>query len=54
MKSILVHLDASPRAAERLTLAQRLAQQHGAEITATYGVPPAVLVAPWALGDGTP
>lgn len=52
MKSILVHLDASPRAAERLALAQRLAQQQGAEITATYGVPPAVLVAPWALGDG--
>jgi len=52
MKSILVHLDASPRAAERLALAQRLAQHHGAEVTATYGVPPALLVAPWALGDG--
>jgi len=52
MKSILVHLDAAPRAAERLALAQQLAHRHGAELTAVYGVPPALLVAPWALGDG--
>ncbi|MBK6004784.1 hypothetical protein JJB11_01660 [Ramlibacter ginsenosidimutans] len=28
--SILVHMDASPRCAERLALAIRLAQEHGA------------------------
>ena len=32
MKHILVHLDASPRAAVRLSLAQQLGQQHGARV----------------------
>ncbi len=52
MKSILVHLDASPRAAVRLALAQRLASLHGAELTALYGVVPAMLAAPWTAGEG--
>lgn len=51
MKSILVHLDASPRAAVRLALAQDLARQHGAELTALYGVLPSLLATPWLAGD---
>ncbi|MEO8805053.1 MAG: universal stress protein [Burkholderiaceae bacterium] len=51
MKSILVHLDASPRAAVRLALAQDLARQHGAELTALYGVLPALLATPWLAGE---
>jgi len=51
MKRILVHLDASPRAAARLALAQGLAQQHGAEVTVLYGVLPAMLASPWAAGE---
>ncbi|MDP3821409.1 MAG: universal stress protein [Burkholderiales bacterium] len=52
MKSILVHLDASPRAAARLAVAQDLARQHGAELTALYGVLPSLLATPWLAGDG--
>ena len=48
MKSLLVHLDASPRAAERLSLAAQLARRHDAELTATYGVLSALLATPWA------
>ncbi|MEQ1682789.1 MAG: universal stress protein [Burkholderiaceae bacterium] len=51
MKSILVHLDASPRAAARLALAQDLARQHGAELNALYGVLPSLLATPWLAGD---
>jgi len=47
MKSILVHLDASPRAAERLALARALARLHGAELTTAYAVLPSVLASPW-------
>ncbi|WP_088286348.1 universal stress protein [Ideonella sp. A 288] len=52
MKSILVHLDASPRAAVRLAWALRLALRHGAELTAIYAVLPTLLGTPWATGDG--
>jgi nucleotide-binding universal stress UspA family protein len=52
MKSILVHLDASPRAASRLALAQDLASRHGAELTVLYGVLPSLLAAIWAGGEG--
>jgi nucleotide-binding universal stress UspA family protein len=52
MKSILVHIDASPRSAVRLALAQALARQHGASLGALYGVVPAVLANPWTAGDG--
>jgi nucleotide-binding universal stress UspA family protein len=51
MKDILVHLDASPRAAARLALAQDLARQHGAELNALYGVLPSMLATPWLAGD---
>jgi len=50
MKSILVHLDASPRAAERLALARGLAKRHGAELTAVYGVLSSMLATPWLDG----
>jgi nucleotide-binding universal stress UspA family protein len=52
MKSILVHIDASPRAAVRLLLAQRIAHQHAARLTALYGVTPSLLSNPWAAGEG--
>ncbi len=51
MKSVLVHLDASPRAAARLALAQDLARQHGAELNALYGVLPSLLATPWLAVD---
>lgn len=54
MKSILVHLDASPRAAQRLRIARDLADAQGAEVTALYGVLPSLLTAPWALDAGDP
>lgn len=52
MKSILVHLDASPRSAERLALAQRLARREHAELTALYAVASALLATPWAVLPG--
>jgi nucleotide-binding universal stress UspA family protein len=52
MKSILVHLDASPRAAVRLDLAQRLANRHDAELNVLYGVLPSLLAGPWITGEG--
>jgi nucleotide-binding universal stress UspA family protein len=52
IKRILVHLDASPRAAERLALAQELARRHGAEVTVLYGVLPALMATAWAAGEG--
>jgi nucleotide-binding universal stress UspA family protein len=51
MKSILVHLDASPRAAVRLSLAQQLADRHGAELNVLYGVLPAMLANAWAASE---
>jgi nucleotide-binding universal stress UspA family protein len=52
MKSIHCHLDASPRAAMRLALAQELARTHGAELTVLYGVLPTLMATPWAGGEG--
>ena len=53
LKSILLHLDAAPNGVERLQLAQRLAQSHGARIEALYAVLPAVLQYPFAYsGEG--
>jgi len=51
LKSLLVHVDASPRASERLGLAQRIAHLHQAELHATYAVLPAVLATPWFSGE---
>jgi nucleotide-binding universal stress UspA family protein len=52
MKSILVHLDASPHAAARLAIAQDLAREHGAELNVLYGVLPALLASTWLGGEG--
>ncbi|MDP1901739.1 MAG: universal stress protein [Rubrivivax sp.] len=52
MKSVLVHLDASPRSAVRLALAHRVAQQQGARLTAMYAVLPSLLAVPWASAEG--
>lgn len=46
IKSILVHLDASPRCEVRLQAALRIARQHGAELKALYSVVPQVLQVP--------
>ncbi len=43
LTQLLVHLDASPRAEQRLEVARRLGQQHGAAVAALYaGLPPQV------------
>jgi nucleotide-binding universal stress UspA family protein len=52
MKSIVVHIDASPRSAERLGYALRLARRHGAELTALYGVIPSMMVSPGFTAEG--
>ncbi len=52
MKSILVHLDASPRSAVRLALAHRVALEHGARLTAMYAVLPSMLAVPWVSAEG--
>ena len=52
LKSILVHLDASPACLARLTLAHRWAEQHDSALTALYATLPADLVAPMGLGTG--
>ncbi|MBK1715944.1 universal stress protein [Rubrivivax gelatinosus] len=52
MKSILVHLDASPRSAQRLALAHRLARQHGAGLTAVFAVLPAMVAVPFSAAEG--
>lgn len=51
MKSLLVHLDASPRSAVRLALAHRIARDHGAALTALYAVMPS-LITPFAASEG--
>lgn len=51
MKSILTHIDASPRADVRLAFAQALARIHEAELTALYGVLPSLLATPWLAGE---
>ncbi len=52
MKSMLLHLDASPRAEVRLAIAQGLARRHGAELNVLYGVVPTLLSTPWVSGEG--
>lgn len=52
IKRSLVVLDASPRSAVRLRLAQALARAHDGEVTALYGVLPALLATTWAAGEG--
>lgn len=54
LKQLLVHLDASPQAAQRLETACRLGQAHGAAVTALYAVTPAFVELPFApeIGPG--
>lgn len=52
IKRSLVVVDASPRSAVRLDLAQRLAAAHDGEVTALYGVLPALLATPWVAAEG--
>jgi nucleotide-binding universal stress UspA family protein len=49
IRSILVHLDASPRSAERLRLARTLAAKQGATVTALFAVTPIYLDAALAF-----
>jgi nucleotide-binding universal stress UspA family protein len=52
LKSILLHVDAAANVDERVQLARRIAQAHGAHIEALYAVLPAVLQYPFAFaGD---
>jgi nucleotide-binding universal stress UspA family protein len=54
LRSILLHVDASPRSAVRLQLARELGSQHEATVTALYGVTPTFLALPFAFAEGTP
>ena len=51
-KSILVHLDSSPRCTARLRLAHQLAELHDAAVTALYAATPADLQFPFGFGPG--
>jgi nucleotide-binding universal stress UspA family protein len=51
-RSILLHLDASPRSAARLRLARELAAVHDARVTALYATTPSVFSVPFALAEG--
>jgi nucleotide-binding universal stress UspA family protein len=53
LRSILLHLDPSPRCAVRLRLARAIAAQHEAQVTALYAVTPTFLALPLAMGDGS-
>ena len=52
LKSILLHADASPHTLQRLHFAGRLAQRHGASVTALYATLPVAIqyASPFALG----
>ncbi len=50
IKSILVHLDSSPRCQARLKLAHSLAEQHDSAVTAVYAATPADLQVPYGAG----
>jgi nucleotide-binding universal stress UspA family protein len=52
LRSILLHLDASPRSARRLALARELAAQHGAQLTALYASAPTLLSLPLVMAQG--
>ncbi len=51
MKTLLVHLDASPRSALRLAVAHRLAREHAARLTAMYAVMPTLLATAWVASE---
>jgi nucleotide-binding universal stress UspA family protein len=53
IKSILLHLDASPRSAVRLAVARELASRHDATVTAMYAATPAAMDSAYALAEGS-
>jgi nucleotide-binding universal stress UspA family protein len=52
LTQLLVHLDSSTGAAQRLEVARTIAQSQGAAVTALYAVTPALLVVPFAPEAG--
>lgn len=52
LRSILLHIDASPRSIKRLALAHALAEQHEARVTALYASTPTALSLPFVMGQG--
>ena len=54
IRSVLVHLDGTARAAARLQFAHRLAATHKARLDALFAVTPRFLPLPVPLGDGMP
>ena len=52
LRSILLHIDASPRSVKRLALAHALAEQHEARVTALYASTPTALSLPFVMGQG--
>jgi nucleotide-binding universal stress UspA family protein len=54
LTQLLVHLDDSPRAGQRLTLARGIGQAHGAAVTALYAVTPSFMDLPFSpeVGPG--
>ena len=52
IRSILLHVDATPASIARLTLARELADRHGARVTALFGVRPHVSRSAFAYSAG--
>jgi len=52
-KSILVHMDASPRSVVRLRLAETLASRYDATLSAAYAATPAAMMGALAWGEGS-
>lgn len=52
LKSILVHIDASPHCPVRLAQAQQLAEAHGAVVTALFAASPTGLQYPFGMAPG--
>lgn len=53
IRNILLHLDASPRSAARLQLAQQLAQAHGAAVSGLYAVTSNFVEMPFAVAESS-
>jgi nucleotide-binding universal stress UspA family protein len=53
LRSILLHLDPSPRSTKRLALACELAAQHDGRVTALYASTPAAFSVPFVMADGS-
>jgi len=52
-KTILAHVDASPRAVVRLRLAEVLASRYDSKLTGAYAATPAAMMSGLVLGEGT-